>query len=211
MIGYKAPSRKTVRNQLNTERSRCYAELIEKLKSVESIAVTFDFWSDRKQKSYLCMTGHFLANNEFKSTVLAFNTFSSRHTSGNIAKTIEANLKTLGIDKKVTTMTCDGASNIKKALELLAPQRIQCFAHKLHLVVCNALGFWSKSSGKKRERKHANILAHDDQNCDDDASDAGNHVNDSDGDDDDDYDDIIRIDDNHEIPIDNQTRSIISY
>jgi hypothetical protein len=54
-------------------------------------------------------------------------------------------LVSLGVYGKVKTITCDGASNVRKSFESLLPKRIQCWAHKLHLTVCNGLCLWVKS------------------------------------------------------------------
>ena len=124
-------------------------QLISELQSVESIAATCDFWSDKKNKSYLCITGHYVVGNHLKSTVLAFNVFDERHTGENIAETIEYELRRLKIYEKINTITCDGASNMKKALSKLKPRRIQCVAHKLHLAICNGLCLWAKTPLQK--------------------------------------------------------------
>jgi hypothetical protein len=42
-------------------------------------------------------------------------------------------------------VTCNGASNMKKAFDKFTNiDRIWCLAHRLHLIVTNALGFWLK-------------------------------------------------------------------
>ncbi|CAF1292438.1 unnamed protein product, partial [Didymodactylos carnosus] len=67
-------------------------------------------------------------------------------SASNIVQAIKTILKDLGIYTKVITITCDGASNMVKACEgFPSIQQIWCVAHRLHLVICNALGFWIKS------------------------------------------------------------------
>jgi hypothetical protein len=45
----------------------------------------------------------------------------------------------------VKAVTCDGASNMKKAFDHVGIiDRLWCLGHRLHLIVTNALGFWLK-------------------------------------------------------------------
>lgn len=102
-------------------------------------------WSDKKLNSYLCLTGHFLnTSSKMTSTVLSFTAFSERHTGKQISCTIKKELKRLQVYEKVRTITCDGASNVRKSFETLKPKRVHCIGHKLHLTVCNAFCLWCK-------------------------------------------------------------------
>lgn len=128
-------------------------KMLNNLQGADFVAVTTDFWSDRSSRSYLCMTGHWYDENmDMNSRVLVFTPFIERHTSVNISCELENQLKRLNIFDKTTTITCDGASNMKASFKKLDPKikRLQCLAHKLHLIICNALGLWmkkKKSSG----------------------------------------------------------------
>ncbi|CAF1498789.1 unnamed protein product [Adineta ricciae] len=116
---------------------------MEELKSVDTLSVTTDLWSDRQLNSYLCLTGHYLnSQSKLDAQVLSFSTFAERHTSEAISRTIKTELKRLQVYEKVHTITCDGASNVRKSFQTLKPKRIHCLAHKLHLTVCNALCLW---------------------------------------------------------------------
>ncbi|CAF1387575.1 unnamed protein product [Rotaria sordida] len=64
------------------------------LSKITYIAITAEFWSDKKQNSYLGLTAHY------------------RHYSSIIGRVIEKQLTELQIFNKVTTITCDGAPNI---------------------------------------------------------------------------------------------------
>ena len=86
--GYQPPSRRTVRHHLKRLNVKCFNSLIDELRAVESLAVTCDFGSDKKMRSYLCLTDHYIIGNRLKSTALAFNVCDERHTSENIAKAI---------------------------------------------------------------------------------------------------------------------------
>ncbi|CAF4527645.1 unnamed protein product, partial [Didymodactylos carnosus] len=66
--------------------------------------------------------------------------------SKTIAETIIEKLKNLGVYEKITSITCDNASNMVKMFDSLRDgvTRLGCIAHKLHLVICNALCLWTK-------------------------------------------------------------------
>lgn len=121
--------------------------LADDLSRAQFIAITTDFWCDRSSRSFICMTGHWYTTKmEMKSKILVFKPFHDRHTSENIASCLEQELKRLSIYEKITTITCDGASNMKSSFKSIDARikRLQCLAHKLHLIVCNALGLWVK-------------------------------------------------------------------
>ena len=93
------------------------------------------------------MAGHWFNNNiEIKSKILSFTPYHDRHTSDNISSELEHQLKIFNIFDKVTTITCDDASNMKASFKKLDSRIkcLQCLTHKLHLIVCNGLGLWIK-------------------------------------------------------------------
>ena len=122
--------------------------MIDTLSKISFIAVTTDFWSDKKQDSFLVLTGHYVDDKFFQqTTVLRFSTFAKRHYSPLIGQEIEKQLHELKIFDKVTTITCDGAPNMIALFDFLSRtdiNRIQCMAHKIHLVACNGLDLWLK-------------------------------------------------------------------
>jgi hypothetical protein len=119
--------------------------LKEELKQVYRLSVTLDLWSNRRAESFLCITGHWTSNSwKSISKVIDFSCFNSRHTAIEIANVIKEKLIALGVYEKVICITCDGAQNMVLACQLLNDNviRIWCCAHRLHLVVINALQFW---------------------------------------------------------------------
>ncbi|CAF1551197.1 unnamed protein product, partial [Adineta ricciae] len=59
-------------------------------------------------------------------------------------------LDRLNVLGRVSTVTCDGASNMTKAFDTFeAVDRLWCLGHRLHLIVTNALGFWLKDKNKE--------------------------------------------------------------
>ena len=121
--------------------------LTERLHDVEWLSITCDFWSNRVAKSFLVLTGHYLTPTfKLKNIILDFSHFDQRYFAENIADEIYSKLDKLGVLDAVTAVTCDGASNMKKAFQNLTDvDRIWCVAHRLHLIVTNALGFWLKT------------------------------------------------------------------
>ena len=144
--GYVAPHPSTVRRSLKQLYKFHSVRLTERLHEVEWLSITCDFWTNRVAKSFLVLTGHYLSSTfELKNIILNFSHFDQRHFADNIADEIHSKLGKLGVLKAVTAVTCDGASNMKKAFENFTNiDRLWCLAHRLHLIVINALGFWLK-------------------------------------------------------------------
>lgn len=144
-LGYQPPVRRTVQRHIKRLYNEHVNLLAKKLKMVKSMSVTTDLWSDKQLRSYLGLTGHYLnEEGQLESTVLSFTVFRQRHSADKIGKTIEKVLDDLEIRDKTNTVTCDGAANICKAVDMLDVERIHCLGHKLHLTVCNALCLWVK-------------------------------------------------------------------
>lgn len=77
--------------------------------------------------------------------MLDFSTFDFQHKSSEISKILQKKLIELNIAHKVTRVTTDGAPNMVKAINNLGlnVERFWCFAHRLHLTIVNAFGFWT--------------------------------------------------------------------
>jgi hypothetical protein len=143
--GYKTPTRRTVQRQLKRLHNNHTQLLLNELKNIDTLAITTDLWSDKKLNSYMCLTGHFISSDsKLSSTVLSFTVFNERHTGEQISYTIKKELKRLQVYDKINTITCDGASNMRKSFKTLKANRIHCVGHKLHLTVCNAFCLWVK-------------------------------------------------------------------
>ncbi|CAF1465075.1 unnamed protein product [Adineta ricciae] len=97
------------------------------------------------------MTGHYLSNSfELYSTVIDFSHFQERHFSENIMNYIYKKLDRLNVLGRVSTVTCDGASNMTKVFDTFgAVGRLWCLGQRLHLIVTNALGFWLNDKNKE--------------------------------------------------------------
>ena len=144
-LGYSPPNRNQVSRNLKTIYEHHYLMLKEELKQVSWLSITLDFWSNRRNQSFLCITGHWYTDSiDPVSKIIEFSLFENRHTGIEISKAIKEKLVALNIYEKIICITCDGAENMVLACQLLDGNftRIWCYAHRLHLVVINALGFW---------------------------------------------------------------------
>ena len=162
-LGYEPPHRNEVQRELKRLYSVHLSRLHNTLKTVKSIALTSDYWSDRHQNSFFCITGHFLDDDiKLHSTILHFQSFTQRHVSSNIALEIQTCLHALGIKNKVTSVTCDGATNMRNAFDMLTNiNRLWCVAHRIHLTVCNGLFLWKKSKKIHNESNRNDLHADD--------------------------------------------------
>lgn len=97
-------------------------------------------------KSFMVVTGHYFPTDSFslKSRILNFSVVDEEHKSCAIAQLLQRKLKELDIFHKVIRVTVDGAKNIVRAIDDvgLSHKRIWCIAHRLHLTITNAFGFW---------------------------------------------------------------------
>lgn len=153
VIGYVPPNRHMVARRLRNLRQVHKRKLIDDLKLIDNLSITLDFWTNRRMRCFMVVTGHYIPNDSvnMKSTILDFSTFNHQHTSSDIAQVLKSKLQKLGILYKIIRVTCDGARNIINAIDTLGlnAKRIWCLAHRLHLVVTNALGFWIKTKNVK--------------------------------------------------------------
>ncbi|CAF3428184.1 unnamed protein product [Rotaria socialis] len=153
--GYKPVHRNNVQQKLRSLYYLHHKLLENTLSNVSDIAITLDFWSDKKLKSYLVLTGHFLDEDfQSKSTILQFSSFDQRNFSDLIGEEIEKQLVDLNIFDKITTITCDNAPNMLGLFNHLSRdiKRIPCVAHVLHLTICNALGIWQEGEDNDLNR-----------------------------------------------------------
>jgi hypothetical protein len=147
ILGYYPIHRNVVTRRLKRLNRQKFNKLVEELKHIEHLSITTDFWSDRLNKSYLVITGHYYTNeHQQKSTILNFSSFNHRHTSEHIANIVKKKLQDLNILHKVNRIVSDGAKNLSSAFMMmnLNFDHVWCLAHRLHLVVTNGLALWPK-------------------------------------------------------------------
>lgn len=118
------------------------AELREKLK--EEIAVDCDYytasadiWTSRSKHAFISFTLHYLSTNfDLKNWVLEIRLLPGKHDGRRIASCLEKIMIWWGLPKeKCVLFLRDGASNGRKACDLLDMKSMDCLAHLLHLIV----------------------------------------------------------------------------
>ena len=86
------------------------------LESVDHLTLTVDGWSDRKCRSFLGITSHFVNETmEPRSYLLDFVRLKSPHTGENIHQVTESILDQFNIKEKVYRVVTDNASSMIKA------------------------------------------------------------------------------------------------
>ncbi|CAF2967829.1 unnamed protein product [Rotaria sp. Silwood2] len=144
--GYEPPTRYSVVRHLQHLHKFYFKKLIDDLTLIDDISITLDLWSNKQMRSFLVITGHYFLKNGFdlQSTVLNFSTFNVHHQSVDILRVLQEKLQELDALHKVVRVTSDGGRNVVRAIRdlNLNSERIWCVAHRLHLSITNAFGFW---------------------------------------------------------------------
>ncbi|XP_059417293.1 E3 SUMO-protein ligase ZBED1-like [Carassius carassius] len=111
------------------------------LRDVEHFACTTDLWSSRTTEPYISLTVHFI-DKAFKMRSLCLQTayFPSEHSGENIALGLREALSDWNLNEaRLVCFTTDNATNMIKAAEINGWPRLQCFGHRLHLAIENAV------------------------------------------------------------------------
>jgi hypothetical protein len=103
------------------------------------VAITTDIWTSLNTDSYLTMTVHFLSKTVLKTLVLCTKKLESSHTGIYLSQIMTEELHKWNIFNKVVAVVTDGAPNMKLAVRQMNLSHIPCTAHKLNLVVQQAL------------------------------------------------------------------------
>lgn len=138
----KIPSRTTVSGSALDETYLCFkTRLIQVLTFAPTFGtITTDFWKDKyKQMSYITYTYHFIDNWKINSYVLKTCAFDQSATAENIITHYENTLTDLKLTNKKVIFVTDGGSNLKKACRLMNVIRLDCIAHKIHLLITKDL------------------------------------------------------------------------
>ncbi|XP_057213823.1 E3 SUMO-protein ligase ZBED1-like [Triplophysa rosa] len=120
---------------------KCKLQVKTELSQVTYYAATTDLWSSRTTEPYIRLTIHFI-NEDFqlKSRCLQTAFSPEDHTSENIATGMREALSAWGLDeRRLVCITTDNAANMVKAAALNKWTRLQCFGHRLHLAIENAV------------------------------------------------------------------------
>ncbi|XP_055053943.2 E3 SUMO-protein ligase ZBED1 [Misgurnus anguillicaudatus] len=120
---------------------KCRAEVANEVLKAEYIAATTDLWSSRKMEPYISLTIHYIdANFNLNTKCLQTAFIPEDHTGQNIAHALREAVAAWGLnEEKLVCITTDNASNIKLAADVNGWMRLQCFGHRLHLAIENAM------------------------------------------------------------------------
>ncbi|XP_067281156.1 E3 SUMO-protein ligase ZBED1-like [Pseudorasbora parva] len=119
----------------------CVKTVSTELRQVEFYASTTDLWSSRTTEPYMSFTVHFLTQDfELKARCLGVVYFPESHTSENIAHGLREVLASWNLkEENQVSITTDNGANVVKATEVNNWVRLQCFGHRLHLAIENAV------------------------------------------------------------------------
>jgi hypothetical protein len=110
---YDCPSSYKVRKMITTMYKNKRDSLQTELANAKWTSITLDMWSDRRMRSFLGITVHFLNENlQRKSMLLEFTEFDSNHTADNIVDKCMFVLDSYGIRQKVCYIITDNAANM---------------------------------------------------------------------------------------------------
>ncbi|CAL9703629.1 unnamed protein product [Knipowitschia caucasica] len=139
---YKVPSRTYFSQVAIPEMyESCVKSVKEELSEVDFYASTTDLWSSRTTEPYMSFTVHFLTCKfELKTRCLEVAYFPNSHTGDNIAAALRDVLINWNLpEDKQVSITTDNGANVVKAAEVNNWVRLQCFGHRLHLAIENAV------------------------------------------------------------------------
>jgi len=114
---YVPPARTTITSRLANLADDLQKSIVHQLSKVNSVNVTLDIWSDRRMRSFIGVTCHYMLVEKFAlcTALLSCSRFSGSHTGDRIAAEIEALLDMYGIKCKVDYFITDNAANMRKA------------------------------------------------------------------------------------------------
>lgn len=140
---YKIPSRKYFSNTLLPalfeEKRGILKHQLEQ--DALSVCLTTDSWTSPVNDSYTAVTVHYIDENfVMKSYLLECAEANESHTSQYLAAEIRRVVEEWGLSQKVSIIITDNAANITSAVEkVLKLKHFGCYAHKINLVVQDAL------------------------------------------------------------------------
>ena len=131
------PCEKTVKKIIYEAFNYSFPQLKEMiLTQATSVSLTMDLWTARNRQGYLGITCSYL-DQSFKLREFTLDIAYVRypHTALHIKDTLESILNEWNICEKVFTITTDNASNMKKCVNEMGVNRIECTAHTLQLII----------------------------------------------------------------------------
>lgn len=100
--------------------------LLHRLEQASHVSLTLDIWTDRSCHSFLAITAHTFVKCNSVSGLLTFTPFRGSHTGVRIAEEIEKAISENRLESKVSYITTDNASNMKRAFSVLLELQDDC-------------------------------------------------------------------------------------
>jgi len=85
------------------------------------------------------MTEYFIQGNNLNTVVLCTKKLLNNHIGENLAETLLTEFNKRDIQSKIAAIVTDSGSNIKTTVRLMNLPHVPCTAHKLNLIVSQAL------------------------------------------------------------------------
>lgn len=137
---YKPPKRDKIRNMVNKLYSNKKDQLLTYTAGVRWFSLTSDGWKDTKNQIYYTgITLHFIDDYKCISVCIKVDQLNHEATSSNLAQFFADAIEEYGINKEqIVAFTTDGAANYSKSAREIT-SHIHCVAHRINLVVSEAL------------------------------------------------------------------------
>ncbi|GFU33513.1 BED-type domain-containing protein [Nephila pilipes] len=129
---------KLVYKQYNVIKARVTNEISSKLNAGLRCSLTLDEFTSLKNRRYLNINVHF---NEGEIFNLGMLRIRGSFSAENCVKAVETKLKEFGIitEKHIVACVTDGASMMVKFGKIMSCENHLCYAHAIHLAVCDVL------------------------------------------------------------------------
>ena len=106
------PSATTIRNKLKVNLKVVQAKMLSYYPPERKIALSLDCWSSSTRRSYLGIMAHYIDDDWIlHEELIGFESLFECHSGAELAKILNNLLKTLGMEKRVISITTDNGSN----------------------------------------------------------------------------------------------------
>lgn len=139
---YQIPSRHVIsKTYVPAQYEQCKNSCKEVVQNVKAVCITTDTWTSVNTQSFLSVTAHFINSNfEFNSMLLECSEMLQSHTAPHLAEEIQRITTDWDVTDKVVLAVSDNANNITSVFtKELKWNHYGCFAHKVNLIVNDAL------------------------------------------------------------------------
>lgn len=140
--GYTLPTRKTVSSTLLPKYFNATSTIVaESVERADAVCITTDSWSSFNNDSFIAVTVHFIdENTKLQCYLLECINYTQSHTASNLAQFLSDVFYKWKIHDKVSAIVTDNAANVLAAVKAGNWRSIGCFAHKINLVLQDAIG-----------------------------------------------------------------------